>query len=175
MIFVNYRLHAARSAFAIVPVIDLAPHEPRQGAQRPRSTTAMSDQFEGGCAAGGRPEVAAETLIAKAMATIQRRGEEGKSALGAALKSPERCRALPQSTSRAAEQSARQHARGFIPDCRLLLLGRTTASLGAANRAVVVEMTTEENARVLEMVAIVHTRKSESDRRRIVMGLSLTR
>jgi alpha-D-ribose 1-methylphosphonate 5-triphosphate synthase subunit PhnL len=47
-------------------------------------------------------------------------------------------------------------ARGFIADHPVLLLDEPTASLDAANRAVVVEMVQEAKARGTAIIAICH-------------------
>ena len=62
------------------------------------------------------------------------------------LNIPERLWALPPSTFSGGEQQRVNIARGFISDLPILLLDEPTASLDAANRAVVVELIEAEEA-----------------------------
>ena len=72
------------------------------------------------------------------------------------LNIPERLWALPPSTFSGGEQQRVNIARGFISDLPILLLDEPTASLDAANRAVVVELVGEKKRQGVAMVAIVH-------------------
>lgn len=72
------------------------------------------------------------------------------------LNIPERLWSLPPSTFSGGEQQRVNIARGFISDLPILLLDEPTASLDAANRAVVVELIAEKKTRGVAMVAIVH-------------------
>ena len=70
---------------------------------------------------------------------------------------PERLWALPPSTFSGGEQQRVNIARGFISDLPILLLDEPTASLDAANRAVVVDLIErEETGRRRAWSAIVH-------------------
>ena len=64
--------------------------------------------------------------------------------------------ALPPATFSGGEQQRVNIARGFLPDLPLLLLDEPTASLDAANRAVVIELIAEKKRRGAAIVAIVH-------------------
>jgi len=72
------------------------------------------------------------------------------------LNIPERLWALPPSTFSGGEQQRVNIARGFISDLPILLLDEPTASLDAANRAVVVELIGQKKRQGVAMVAIVH-------------------
>jgi alpha-D-ribose 1-methylphosphonate 5-triphosphate synthase subunit PhnL len=72
------------------------------------------------------------------------------------LNIPERLWKLPPSTFSGGEQQRVNIARGFISDLPILLLDEPTASLDAANRAVVVELVAEKKRAGVAMVAIVH-------------------
>jgi alpha-D-ribose 1-methylphosphonate 5-triphosphate synthase subunit PhnL len=72
------------------------------------------------------------------------------------LNIPERLWALPPSTFSGGEQQRVNIARGFISDLPILLLDEPTASLDAANRAVVVELIEQKKRAGVAMVAIVH-------------------
>lgn len=72
------------------------------------------------------------------------------------LNVPERLWSLPPATFSGGEQQRVNIARGFVSDLPILLLDEPTASLDAANRAVVVELIGEKKRRGVAMVAIVH-------------------
>ena len=63
---------------------------------------------------------------------------------------------LPPATFSGGEQQRVNIARGFLPDLPILLLDEPTASLDAANRAVVVDLIAEKKTRGTAIVAIVH-------------------
>lgn len=72
------------------------------------------------------------------------------------LNLPESLHALPPATFSGGEQQRVNVARGFIQPARLLLLDEPTASLDAANRAVVVALIGEAKARGTAVVGIFH-------------------
>ena len=72
------------------------------------------------------------------------------------LNIPERLWQLPPSTFSGGEQQRVNIAHGFISEYRILLLDEPTASLDAANRAVVVQLIEEKKRAGVAMVAIVH-------------------
>ncbi|MGQ4878282.1 phosphonate C-P lyase system protein PhnL [Billgrantia sp. LNSP4103-1] len=74
----------------------------------------------------------------------------------ARLNLPERLWSLPPGTFSGGEQQRVNIARGFIGEHPLLLLDEPTASLDAANRAVVVELIHEAKARGTAMLGIFH-------------------
>jgi alpha-D-ribose 1-methylphosphonate 5-triphosphate synthase subunit PhnL len=78
------------------------------------------------------------------------------SELLARLNIPERLWPLPPSTFSGGEQQRVNIARGFIAPMAILLLDEPTASLDAANRAVVVELIGEKKHAGVALVAIVH-------------------
>ena len=80
----------------------------------------------------------AEPLIVSGVARAEAREKAG--ALLRRLNIPERLWALPPATFSGGEQQRVNIARGFISDLPILLLDEPTASLDAANRAVVVEL-----------------------------------
>ena len=90
-------------------------------------------------------DVVAEPLIANGVARAEAREQAG--ALLRRLNIPERLWALPPSTFSGGEQQRVNIARGFISDLPILLLDEPTASLDAANRAVVVESDRRKEAR----------------------------
>jgi alpha-D-ribose 1-methylphosphonate 5-triphosphate synthase subunit PhnL len=72
------------------------------------------------------------------------------------LNIPRRLHALPPATFSGGEQQRVNLARGFIGRHVVLLLDEPTASLDAANRAVVIAMINETKARGIAVVAICH-------------------
>lgn len=73
-----------------------------------------------------------------------------------ALNVPERMWALPPATFSGGEQQRVNIARGFIADLPVLLLDEPTASLDAANRAVVVRLIEEKKAGGTAIIGIFH-------------------
>ncbi|OYZ88583.1 MAG: phosphonate C-P lyase system protein PhnL, partial [Xanthobacter sp. 17-67-6] len=74
----------------------------------------------------------------------------------ARLNLPERLWGLPPATFSGGEQQRVNIARGFIGAQDLLLLDEPTASLDAANRAVVIELIREKKAAGIGMLGIFH-------------------
>jgi alpha-D-ribose 1-methylphosphonate 5-triphosphate synthase subunit PhnL len=155
MIFGNYRCDAGRIDIRHQgTVIDLASAEPRQVLSIRRSTIGYVSQFLRAVPRVATSDVVAEPLIANGMARPEARERAG--ALLRRLNIPERLWALPPSTFSGGEQQRVNIARGFISDLPILLLDEPTASLDAANRAVVVQLVEEKKRQGVAMVAIVH-------------------
>jgi alpha-D-ribose 1-methylphosphonate 5-triphosphate synthase subunit PhnL len=70
---------------------------------------------------------------------------------------------LPPSTFSGGEQQRVNIARGFISELPVLLLDEPTASLDAANRAVVVDLISEKKRAGVAMLAIVHDDEVRAD------------
>jgi alpha-D-ribose 1-methylphosphonate 5-triphosphate synthase subunit PhnL len=155
MIFGNYRCDGGRIGIRHEgTVIDLATAEPRQILSVRRATIGYVSQFLRAVPRVATIDVVAEPLIAGGMARAEARERAG--ALLRRLNIPERLWALPPSTFSGGEQQRVNIARGFISDLPILLLDEPTASLDAANRAVVVELIDEKKRADVAMVAIVH-------------------
>jgi alpha-D-ribose 1-methylphosphonate 5-triphosphate synthase subunit PhnL len=155
MIFGNYRCDGGRIGIRHQgTVIDLATAEPRQVLSVRRSTIGYVSQFLRAVPRVATIDVVAEPLIVNGMARPEARAQAG--ALLRRLNIPERLWALPPSTFSGGEQQRVNMARGFISDLPILLLDEPTASLDAANRAVVVELVEEKKRQGVAMVAIVH-------------------
>src|SRR4051794_1751371 len=155
MIFGNYRCDSGRIAIRHRgAVIDLATAEPRQVLSIRRSTIGYVSQFLRAVPRVATIDVVAEPLIVNGIARPEAREQAG--ALLRRLNIPERLWALPPSTFSGGEQQRVNIARGFISDLPILLLDEPTASLDAANRAVVVKLIDQKKRQGVAMVAIVH-------------------
>ena len=155
MIFGNYRCDSGRIGIRHQGTqIDLAKAEPREILNIRRDTIGYVSQFLRAVPRVATIDVVAEPLIANGMARAEARERAGE--LLRRLNIPARLWALPPSTFSGGEQQRVNIARGFISDLPILLLDEPTASLDAANRAVVVDLIDEKKRRGVAMVAIVH-------------------
>jgi alpha-D-ribose 1-methylphosphonate 5-triphosphate synthase subunit PhnL len=155
MIYGNYRCDAGRVGIRHRgTVIDLATAEPRQVLGVRRATIGYVSQFLRAVPRVPTSDVVAEPLIANGLPREEARQRAG--ALLRRLNIPERLWRLPPSTFSGGEQQRVNIAHGFISDYPILLLDEPTASLDAANRAVVVELIEEKKRKGVAMVAIVH-------------------
>jgi alpha-D-ribose 1-methylphosphonate 5-triphosphate synthase subunit PhnL len=155
MIFGNYRCDAGRINIRHHgAVIDLAKAEPRQVLSVRRVTIGYVSQFLRAVPRVATIDVVAEPLIVNGTPRPEAREKAGT--LLHRLNIPERLWALPPSTFSGGEQQRVNIARGFISDLPILLLDEPTASLDAANRAVVVELISQKKRQGVAMVAIVH-------------------
>src|SRR6201985_2619091 len=155
MIFGNYRCDSGRIGIRHEgKVIDLATAEPRQVLSVRRSTIGYVSQFLRAVPRVPTIDVVAEPLIAPGIARAEARERAGQ--LLRRLNIPERLWELPPSTFSGGEQQRVNIARGFISDLPLLLFDEPTASLDAANRAVVVALIDQKKRDGVAMVAIVH-------------------
>ncbi len=155
MIFGNYRCDGGRIGIRHHGnVVDLASAEPRQVLSVRRDTIGYVSQFLRAVPRVATIDVVAEPLVVTGTARAEARERAGQ--LLRRLNIPERLWALPPSTFSGGEQQRVNIARGFISDLPILLLDEPTASLDAANRAVVVELIEEKKRKGVAMVAIVH-------------------
>jgi len=155
MIFGNYRCDSGRIGIRHRgAVVDLAAAEPREVLNIRRATIGYVSQFLRAVPRVATIDVVAEPLIAGGMARADARARAGE--LLHRLNIPERLWQLPPATFSGGEQQRVNIARGFISDLPILLLDEPTASLDAANRAVVVELVAEKKKQGVAMVAIVH-------------------
>ncbi|WOH69769.1 phosphonate C-P lyase system protein PhnL [Bradyrhizobium sp. BWA-3-5] len=155
MIYGNYRCDAGRIGVRHQDtVIDLAKAEPRQVLGIRRSTIGYVSQFLRAVPRVAALDVVAEPLIAKGV--VRKEARELAGGLLRRLNIPERLWRLPPSTFSGGEQQRVNIAHGFVSEYPILLLDEPTASLDAANRAVVVELIAEKKRKGVAMVAIVH-------------------
>jgi len=155
MIYGNYRCDAGRIGIRHEGIVmDLAKAEPRQVLGIRRSTIGYVSQFLRAVPRVAALDVVAEPLVAKGVAREEARERAGR--LLRRLNIPERLWRLPPSTFSGGEQQRVNIAHGFVSEYPILLLDEPTASLDAANRAVVVELIAEKKRKGVAMVAIVH-------------------
>ena len=155
MMFGNYRCDGGRIGIRHQgSMINLAEAEPRQVLSVRRATIGYVSQFLRAVPRVATIDVVAEPLVANGVTRPDAREKAG--ALLHRLNIPERLWALPPSTFSGGEQQRVNIARGFIPALPILLLDEPTASLDAANRAVVVELIDQKKRQGVAMVAIVH-------------------
>jgi len=155
MIFGNYRCDGGRIGIRHRGnLVDLASAEPRQVLSVRRDTIGYVSQFLRAVPRVATIDVVAEPLVVTGATRTEAREWAGQ--LLRRLNIPERLWALPPSTFSGGEQQRVNIARGFISDLPILLLDEPTASLDAANRAVVVELIDEKKRNGVAMVAIVH-------------------
>jgi alpha-D-ribose 1-methylphosphonate 5-triphosphate synthase subunit PhnL len=155
MMFGNYRCDGGRINIRHgEALVDLATAEPRQILAIRRSTIGYVSQFLRAVPRVAAIDVVAEPLTASGAARDEARRQAG--VLLSRLNIPERLWPLPPSTFSGGEQQRVNIARGFIAAMPILLLDEPTASLDAANRAVVVDLVAEKKRAGVAMVAIVH-------------------
>jgi len=105
------------------------------------------------------PRVPALDIVAEPLRRLGRELADARAraeAMLARLAIPRRLWGLPPATFSGGEQQRVNIARGFVGDHPLLLLDEPTASLDAANRAVVTELINERKRQGTAVVAIVH-------------------
>ncbi len=135
-------------------VVDIADASPRQILTLRRSGIGYVSQF-----LRAVPRVAAIDVVAGPLEADGHAIEDARSKAGkvlARLNLPERLWRLPPATFSGGEQQRINIARGFLQERQLLLLDEPTASLDAANRAVVIDMIREKKKAGTGVIAIVH-------------------
>jgi alpha-D-ribose 1-methylphosphonate 5-triphosphate synthase subunit PhnL len=155
MIFGNYRCDGGTITVRhLGTTVDVASAEPRQILSVRRDTIGYVSQF-----LRAVPRVAAIDVVSEPLLNAGVSRDEAHARAGSLLKRlniAERLWQLPPSTFSGGEQQRVNIARGFISDLPILLLDEPTASLDAANRAVVVDLVAEKKRAGVAMVAIVH-------------------
>ncbi|MGJ5178325.1 phosphonate C-P lyase system protein PhnL [Bradyrhizobium oligotrophicum] len=155
MIFGNYRCDDGRIGVRHQgEMMNLARAEPRLVLNARRQTIGYVSQFLRAVPRVAALDVVAEPLIAAGQSRDDARARAG--VLLRRLNIPERLWSLPPSTFSGGEQQRVNIARGFISDVPILLLDEPTASLDAANRAVVVDLIAAKKQDGVAMLAIVH-------------------
>jgi alpha-D-ribose 1-methylphosphonate 5-triphosphate synthase subunit PhnL len=155
MIFGNYRCDAGEILVRHGGErIDVARADPRRILALRRTTIGYVSQFLRAVPRVPAIDVVAEPLVAAGVGREAARARAG--ALLAQLNVPERLWMLPPATFSGGEQQRVNIARGFLPDLPILLLDEPTASLDAANRAIVMDLITKKKERGTAIASIVH-------------------
>lgn len=154
-------------------IVDIASADPRTVLEVRRGTLGYVSQFLRTVPRVSTLDVVAEPLVARGVASDQAR--ERASELLSRLNLPRDLWQLPPSTFSGGEQQRVNIARGFITDHAILLLDEPTASLDAANRAVVVSMIRAKKEAGVALLGIFHdeeVREAVADRILDVMQFS---
>jgi alpha-D-ribose 1-methylphosphonate 5-triphosphate synthase subunit PhnL len=134
--------------------VDLASASPRTVLAIRRDTIGYVSQFLRTVPRVSTLDVVAEPLTARGIAKDEARARARE--LLARLNLPERLWSLPPATFSGGEQQRVNIARGFITGHPILLLDEPTASLDAANRAVVIGMIAEKKRAGVALLGIFH-------------------
>ncbi len=155
MITGNYRVDAGSIVVRDgARTVDVARAAPREIIALRRTTIAYVSQF-----LRALPRVPALDVVADAGVEVGLDRTEARARAAASLSRlniPERLHGLPPATFSGGEQQRVNIARGFLADKPLLLLDEPTASLDAANRAVVVEMIRARKAAGTAVIGVFH-------------------
>ena len=145
--------------------LDLATADPRAVIEARRETLGYVSQFLRVIPRVATRDIVAEPLIARGVARDEALARA--TALLHRLNLPERLHSLPPATFSGGEQQRVNLARGFAPGYPVLLLDEPTASLDAANRAIVIDLIREAKAAGTAIIGIVHdaeVREAVADR-----------
>jgi alpha-D-ribose 1-methylphosphonate 5-triphosphate synthase subunit PhnL len=134
--------------------VDLAAASPRTVFAIRRDTIGYVSQFLRTVPRVPALDVVAEPLAARGVPKDEARGRARD--LLARLNLPEKLWSLPPATFSGGEQQRVNIARGFITEHPILLLDEPTASLDAANRAVVIGMIAEKKRAGVALLGIFH-------------------
>ncbi|MCK0196645.1 phosphonate C-P lyase system protein PhnL [Ancylobacter sp. 6x-1] len=155
MVYGNYRTDAGAIRVRDgAETVDVATAEPRRLLRLRATTIGYVSQFLRVIPRVGARDVVAEPLVVDGAAPDEARERAG--ALLARLNLPERLWSLPPATFSGGEQQRVNIARGLIAHRPLLLMDEPTASLDAANRAVVVELIEEKKRAGVGILGIFH-------------------
>ncbi len=155
MLYGNY----AATAGKIVVVhrgepVDLAMADPRTVLDIRRHTVGYVSQFLRVVPRVSAIDIVAEPLVG--LGTKKAQARDRAAALLTRLNLPERLWSLPPATFSGGEQQRVNIARGFITPHPVLLLDEPTASLDAANRAVVIGLIDEKKKDGVALLGIFH-------------------
>ncbi len=154
-------------------IVDIASADPRTVLEVRRATLGYVSQFLRTVPRVSTLDVVAEPLVARGVSADEAR--ERAAELLSRLNLPRDLWQLPPSTFSGGEQQRVNIARGFITDHAVLLLDEPTASLDAANRAVVVSMIRAKKEAGVALLGIFHdeeVREAVADRILDVMQFS---
>jgi alpha-D-ribose 1-methylphosphonate 5-triphosphate synthase subunit PhnL len=135
-------------------VVDLVSADPRTVLTLRRDAIGYVSQFLRTVPRVSALDVVAEPLVIRGIDKPEAQARAGE--MLHRLNLPERLWSLPPATFSGGEQQRVNIARGFITHHPVLLLDEPTASLDAANRAVVVGMIAEKKRASVAMLGIFH-------------------
>ena len=135
-------------------LVDIAQALPRTMLDIRKETLGYVSQFLRTVPRVSTLDVVAEPLMARGIDHDVARTEAAR--LLARLNLPEALWDLPPSTFSGGEQQRVNIARGFITNHTILLLDEPTASLDAANRAIVIDMIKEKKSNGTALLGIFH-------------------
>lgn len=135
-------------------LVDLASADPRTVLTLRRDAIGYVSQFLRTVPRVSALDVVAEPLVVRGVDKPEAQRRAGE--MLARLNLPERLWELPPATFSGGEQQRVNIARGFITHHPVLLLDEPTASLDAANRAVVVGMIAQKKREGVAMLGIFH-------------------
>jgi len=151
----NYRADTGKILVRHLGVtVDIASADPRTILAVRHHTMAYVSQFLRVVPRVPALDIVAEALLGRGPSPAEARERAAEMLLS--LNIPRRLHGIPPATFSGGEQQRVNLARGFISAHPILLLDEPTASLDAANRAVVVELIEEKKRQGVAMVAIVH-------------------
>lgn len=145
--------------------LDLAAAEPRVVIEARRETIGYVSQFLRVIPRVASLDIVSEPLVARGLGLEDARARAA--ALLTRLNLPARLHGLPPATFSGGEQQRVNIARGFAPFYPVLLLDEPTASLDAANRAIVIAMIREAKQAGAAIIGIFHdaeVREAVADR-----------
>lgn len=155
MLYGNYSIDAGHiMVLHQDEAVDLATASPRTILAVRRDTIGYVSQFLRTVPRVSALDVVAEPLTARGEQRDVARNRARE--LLAMLNLPERLWSLPPATFSGGEQQRVNIARGFITDHPILLLDEPTASLDAANRAVVIGMIAQKKTAGVALLGIFH-------------------
>lgn len=155
MVYGNYRVDAGAIRVRDGDeVVDVATAPPRRLIRLRDTAMGYVSQFLRVIPRVGARDVVAEPLIHDGVAPEEAVARAGE--LLARLNLPERLWSLPPATFSGGEQQRVNIARGLIAHRPLLLMDEPTASLDAANRAVVVQLIEEKKQAGVAILGIFH-------------------
>nr|WP_321526010.1 phosphonate C-P lyase system protein PhnL [uncultured Cohaesibacter sp.] len=155
MIYGNYSADCGQIMVAYRDtMIDIAQAEPRTILAIRRETVGYVSQFLRAMPRVPALDVAAEALVGQGEGLAEARLKAGE--MLARLNLPETLWQLPPATFSGGEQQRVNIARGFLTEHPVLLLDEPTASLDAANRAVVIDLIREKKKKGVALLGIFH-------------------
>ncbi|WP_321449646.1 phosphonate C-P lyase system protein PhnL [uncultured Cohaesibacter sp.] len=155
MIYGNYSANCGQIMVAYrETMVDISTADPRTVLAVRREAVGYVSQFLRAMPRVPALDVAAEALVEQGEEVTSARNKAGT--MLARLNLPEKLWQLPPATFSGGEQQRVNIARGFLTNHPILLLDEPTASLDAANRAVVIDLIREKKKQGVALLGIFH-------------------